>query len=79
MNAEGRIRIHRGRVTGGTARSNGITLNIAAPSGPLELHAAYVVNCTGPNSDLRTVAHPFVRNALARGLMRPIRSHSAST
>jgi uncharacterized NAD(P)/FAD-binding protein YdhS len=46
-------------------------LNIAAPTGPLEIHAAYVVNCTGPNSDLRTVAHPFVRNALARGLMRP--------
>jgi uncharacterized NAD(P)/FAD-binding protein YdhS len=71
MNAEGRIRIHRGHVTGGSARPNGITLNIAAPTGPLEIHAAYVVNCTGPNSDLRTVAHPFVRNALARGLMRP--------
>jgi len=71
MNAEGRIAMHRGRVTGGSARANGITLKIAAPDGPLELHAAYVVNCTGPNSDLRTVAHPFVRNALARGLMRP--------
>ena len=71
MNAEGRIAIHRGRVRGGSASARGITLEIAGPDGPLELHASYVVNCTGPNADLRTVTHPFVRNALARGVMRP--------
>jgi uncharacterized NAD(P)/FAD-binding protein YdhS len=71
MHAEGRITIHRGRVRGGAASARGITLQIAAPEGPLELHASYVVNCTGPNADLRTVAHPLVRNALARGVMRP--------
>lgn len=70
MNAEGRITIHRGRVRGGSASARGITLQIAGADGPLELHASYVVNCTGPNADLRTVAHPFVRNALARGVMR---------
>jgi uncharacterized NAD(P)/FAD-binding protein YdhS len=70
MNAEGRITIHRGRVRGGSASARGITLMLGAADGPLELHASYVVNCTGPNADLRTVAHPFVRNALARGVMR---------
>ncbi|HEX8805631.1 MAG TPA: hypothetical protein VF741_01735, partial [Candidatus Aquilonibacter sp.] len=57
-------------VRGGRADARGITLQLATPQGPLELHAAYVVNCTGPNADLRTVTHPFVRNALARGVMR---------
>lgn len=71
MNAEGRITIHRGRVRGGSASGRGITLEIAASDAPLDLHASYVVNCTGPNADLRTVAHPFVRNALARGVVRP--------
>jgi uncharacterized NAD(P)/FAD-binding protein YdhS len=71
MHAEGRLTIHRGRVRGGCASARGITLEIAGPAGPFELHASYVVNCTGPNADLRTVAHPFVRNALARGVMRP--------
>ncbi len=71
MKAEGRITIHRGRVTGGNARPNGITLEIAGPHGPLRLHANYVVNCTGPNANLRTVAHPLVQNGIARGIMRP--------
>ena len=71
MRDEGRIVMHRGRVSGGSAHARGITLRIASANGTNELHAAYVVNCTGPNSDLRNVAHPFVRNALARGIMRP--------
>ena len=71
MNAEGRITVHRGRVTGGSANARGITLAIRGAHGISELRAAYVVNCTGPNADLRTVTHPLVRNALARGVMRP--------
>lgn len=71
MNVDGRIAIHRGRVTGGTARPNGITLDIVGPRGPFALHATYVVNCTGPNANMRTVAHPFVQKAIARGIMRP--------
>lgn len=71
MQAEGRISVHRGRVRGGAANARGITLNISAPEGSLELHASYVVNCTGPNADLRMVTHPFVRHALARGVFRP--------
>ncbi len=71
MNAEGRITMHRGRIRGGAANARGITLYIEAPEGPLELHATYVVNCTGPNADLRTVTHSLIRNALARGVFRP--------
>jgi uncharacterized NAD(P)/FAD-binding protein YdhS len=71
MQAERRITIHRGHIRGGTANARGITLRLDTPEGALDLHARYVVNCTGPNANLHTVAHPFVRNALARGVMRP--------
>lgn len=71
MHAEGRVNLVRGRVSGGTANARGITLAIATASGPIELHADYVVNCTGPNADVRSATQPFVRNTLARGLMRP--------
>jgi uncharacterized NAD(P)/FAD-binding protein YdhS len=70
MIGQERITIHRGHVRSATANARGITLQLATPKGPLELHAAYVVNCTGPNADLRTAAHPFVRNAMARGVLR---------
>jgi len=71
MRQEGRVTIHRGRVRSGSADARGITLHLASAQGESELRAAYVVNCTGPNADLRTAAHPFVRNALARGVLRP--------
>jgi uncharacterized NAD(P)/FAD-binding protein YdhS len=71
MQAERRITIHRGHIRGGTANARGITLRLDTPDGGLDLHARYVVNCTGPNANLPTVAHPLVRNALARGVMRP--------
>jgi uncharacterized NAD(P)/FAD-binding protein YdhS len=71
MNNEGRITIYLGRVVSGIARPDGITLEIQGRNGEFKLHAAYVVNCTGPNANLRTVAHPLVHNAIARGIMRP--------
>jgi len=71
MHAEGRILNHRGHVIGGSASARGIALQVTGASGARELRASYVVNCTGPNADLRTATHPFVRNALARGIMRP--------
>lgn len=71
LQAEGRVTIHRGRVCSGTANARGIALTLKGLEGTFELNARYVVNCTGPNADLRTVSHPLVRNALARGVMRP--------
>ncbi|HTU69259.1 MAG TPA: FAD/NAD(P)-binding protein [Candidatus Baltobacteraceae bacterium] len=71
MKSEGRINLLRGRVCGGKTDARGMTLTIATASGSLDLHADYAINCTGPNADLRSAAHPFVRNVLARGLMRP--------
>jgi uncharacterized NAD(P)/FAD-binding protein YdhS len=71
MNAENRIRLHRGRIVDGRADRAGITLTVRHGNTSSELHAAYVVNCTGPNSDLRSAANPLVRSAIARGLVRP--------
>ena len=71
MRAEGRITIHRGRVVGAHCTSERITLAIEDRRERYDVGSGYVINCTGPNADLATVAHPLVRNAIARGLVRP--------
>jgi len=73
MSAEHRISLHRGRIMRGHGDREGITLTVQHGDRIFELHAAHIVNATGPNSDLRSVANPLVRNALARGLIRPDR------
>lgn len=70
MNAEGRIVVHRGRVSASSADSRGIVLQISGPAGSREVRADYLVNCTGPNADLRTTKHRLVQNALRRGILR---------
>jgi uncharacterized NAD(P)/FAD-binding protein YdhS len=68
---EGRIFVHRGRIA--DARPNGSTIGVRIEGGqaPLEIQAAHVINCTGPNGDVTRNGDPLVRNLLQRGLVRP--------
>lgn len=70
MRGEGRVTIHRGRIAAATARGTRVTLTIAGSDRRYELSVGYAINCTGPNGDLASVAHPLVRSALARGIIR---------
>jgi uncharacterized NAD(P)/FAD-binding protein YdhS len=67
----GKLSVHRGRIRGATPHARGIALDLSTPHGPSALHAAYVVNCTGPCSDVERVDRPLVRHLLASGLIRP--------
>jgi uncharacterized NAD(P)/FAD-binding protein YdhS len=71
MRAEGRMTIHRGRVAAARCTSERITLTIDDRGERHDVASAYLINCTGPNADLATVAHPLVRNSIRRGLIRP--------
>jgi uncharacterized NAD(P)/FAD-binding protein YdhS len=71
MRAEGRVLMHRGHITGARCTPERITLTIEDRGERYEIGSGYVINCTGPNGDLNTVANPLVRNAIVRGLMRP--------
>jgi len=71
MRGEGRVTIHRGRIAGATANGTRMTLTIARSDRRYDLRIGYAINCTGPNGDLASAAHPLVRSALSRGIMRP--------
>ncbi len=71
LQSEKRVTVHRGHIIGGEARTDGIMLTLQQSDRTVTLRAQHVVNCTGPNADLQTAAHPLVRNMLARGLGRP--------
>lgn len=71
LQSEGRIVNHRGRIRRVESRDSELHITIASAMQQETVPVAYVVNCTGPNSDIRHVDRPLVRNALSKGLMRP--------
>ena len=69
--SEGRVVNHRGRIRRVESRDSELHITIASAMQQETVGVAYVVNCTGPNSDIRRVDRPLVQNALSKGLMRP--------
>lgn len=68
----GTLRSIAGTIAGArTTDENMLRMTIAGTSGIFDVDVAAVVNATGPNHDFATIAHPLVRNALRRGLIRP--------
>lgn len=64
--------IHAGRVLSFHEDTTGVDVRIAVRgAGERTIRVARVVNCTGPETDLRRVDDPFVRRLVADGLVRP--------
>jgi uncharacterized NAD(P)/FAD-binding protein YdhS len=75
MERRGQLVLQRGLVTGAAANGDGLRVEIATPNGRAHIDVAYVVNCTGPQSDYARIADPLVRNLLRRGLIQPDALH----
>lgn len=71
MKAENRVVNHRGRIIGAHAAGETIALEIQRGDDRTLIRGAYVVNCSGPNSDVTSVDNRLVQNLLARELIRP--------
>jgi uncharacterized NAD(P)/FAD-binding protein YdhS len=73
MEANGRLRCHRGRVR--LITQKGAVINVAYHSSGNEglstLEVNYVVNCTGPESNYHRLRDPLMIQLFARGLIRP--------
>jgi uncharacterized NAD(P)/FAD-binding protein YdhS len=68
MRASGRLEVLAGRI----AAVEGETVTIARRGGgALRRRFAAVINCTGPEGDIRRVADPLIRQLLASGRARP--------
>lgn len=71
--ARGELVIHAGRLRGFAEDVTGVDVRLIERGDASEqtLRVARVVNCTGPETDLRRVDDPFVQQLLADGLIRP--------
>ncbi|MCP3103749.1 FAD/NAD(P)-binding protein [Myxococcus sp. K15C18031901] len=73
LRAEGRLRVHAGRVRGFELADDGVAVTFR-PRGEgreARLGVAHVVNCTGPEASLREQAHPLLGDLVDAGLARP--------
>ena len=68
MRAAGRLRVHTGEVTAVRAHADGLDVVL---SGRETLTVGSVVNCTGPQQDMRAVTDPLVSSLLDSGLAVP--------
>jgi uncharacterized NAD(P)/FAD-binding protein YdhS len=70
---EGTLPIHRARISDSAPRGNGIRVILRPRAGqaPYDVNVAWVINCTGPDSDIRRVEEPLWKNLLGRGVVRP--------
>ncbi|MDP9110017.1 MAG: FAD/NAD(P)-binding protein [Candidatus Eremiobacteraeota bacterium] len=67
----GQLKLVAGRVTGARPiGANTLRMTITGRDSTMHIDAGAVVNATGPNLDYETIAHPLVRNASSRGLIR---------
>ncbi len=73
LSAAGRLSVHRGRVVAASDRPGGVQLRIDGGGQVSELTAGWLVNCTGPATDITATAHPLLRHLLDAGLVRPDR------
>jgi uncharacterized NAD(P)/FAD-binding protein YdhS len=64
---------HRGRVVAASDRPGGVQLRIDGGGQVSELTAGWLVNCTGPATDITATAHPLLRHLRDAGLVRPDR------
>jgi uncharacterized NAD(P)/FAD-binding protein YdhS len=67
----GRLSVRHGRVTAATGQRGGVRVCIEAGGSSTELAVGWVVNCTGPASDITTTADPLLHHLLEAGLARP--------
>jgi len=71
LTSAGRLSVHRGRLAAVSDQPDGLRVRIDHGGSSAELTAGWLVNCTGPASDITATAHPLLRQLLDAGLARP--------
>jgi uncharacterized NAD(P)/FAD-binding protein YdhS len=69
----GKLKITAGRVVGfeSDARHVYASVRPRGATDPVGIRVTRVVNCTGPNSDVRRLRDPLMRSLVERGQIRP--------
>jgi len=73
LSSAGRLSVHRGRIAAVTDQDGCVQVRIDHGGSATELAVGWLVNCTGPASDITTTADPLLRHLLEAGMARPDR------
>ncbi len=73
MIEQGRVKVHRGRITKIAQTQQGFEVNFVERETQEEkkLGVGFIINCTGPECNYYKLKDPIVVNLLARGLIHP--------
>jgi uncharacterized NAD(P)/FAD-binding protein YdhS len=66
-----RLSVLRGHVVAASDERGGVRVRIDHGGTSTELTAGWLINCTGPATDITTTADPLLRHLLDQGLARP--------
>jgi uncharacterized NAD(P)/FAD-binding protein YdhS len=67
----GRLRVLPARVTDVTEHAGGLRIGVQAGGAVSQLDAGWLINATGPGTDITTTTDPLLRDLLSRGQARP--------
>ena len=67
----GRLSVHQGRVSSVAEQAGHLRVRIEQNDTKAELTAGWLINGTGPATDITRAADPLLRDLLDRGLARP--------
>ncbi len=71
LRAAGRLSVLTGRVTAVRPDEGGVRVRVESGGSCTELAGGWVVNCTGPASEIKATSDPLLRQLLDAGLARP--------
>jgi uncharacterized NAD(P)/FAD-binding protein YdhS len=72
LRAEGRLMIVRGRLRAAREDGNRVVVDIVRHGGgPVSLTVGHLINCTGPEEDVRRLDDPLASHLLRSGMARP--------
>ena len=71
LRASGRLVVLRGRIVSAAEIAEGIRVGIDLEDSQAELNAGWLVNCSGPGSDIAGTGDPLLRHLFETGLARP--------
>lgn len=71
LTTAGRLTVHRGHIAAASDQPGGVQVRIEHGGPPTNLAAGWLINCTGPATDITATADPLLRHLLNCGLARP--------
>ncbi len=71
LRSEGRLTIHRGHAAAARGQRGGLQIRIDHGGSAADLATGWLINCTGPATDITTATDPLLRHLLDFGMARP--------